>query len=58
MPYGLNLFGYVDATIGANATISFAVYGATHTFMPLGTATMGSVLARTTAATAMMIRYE
>jgi hypothetical protein len=58
MPYGLNLFGYVDATIGANATISFPVYGATHTFMPLGTATMGSVLARTTAATAMMIRYE
>jgi hypothetical protein len=58
LPYGLNLFAYVDATLGANVTISFPVYGATHTFMPIGVTAVAATLVRTTVATSLMMRYE
>jgi hypothetical protein len=58
MEYGMNLFAYVDATIGANVAFSFPVFGITRTYMPIGTAAISAVLARTTAATALMMRFD
>lgn len=59
MPYALNLFAYVDATIGANVPITFPVYGTPHTYMPLGAAAITTTLMRTAAGTSsMMMRYD
>jgi hypothetical protein len=42
LPYGLNYFGYFTAVITANTTISFSVYGATHTYYTLPQAQLAS----------------
>jgi hypothetical protein len=58
LQYGLGSFAYVDATIAAGSTITFSVYGANHTFMPMGGTCFNGALTRTTATTALMMRYE
>lgn len=58
---GYNIYVYEDATIAAASTITFTVYGASHTFMTLGKASFGSAarggFSAAAEATAMM-RYE
>lgn len=56
---GLNCLAYIDATIGAFSTISFSIYGGTHTYMTLGgTGFANPFRANPISTGAMMIRYE
>lgn len=58
--YGMNLMGYIDATISANAIIAITVYSASRNFMPVGADCINSSLARTAPASVstIMMRYE
>lgn len=59
LEYGMNLFAYVDATIGANVAFAFPVFGTSRTYMPIGQASFGgTVLTRTTAQSALMMRFD
>jgi hypothetical protein len=58
---GLNIYVYENATAAAGSTISFTTYGATHTYMPLGTPMFASAARAgfSSAANAVaMMRYE
>jgi hypothetical protein len=54
---GMNVFGYFNADITAGSPVSFTVYGASHTFMPIGNTVTGSFMIRGST-TSMMIRYD
>lgn len=58
MPYGYNLFCYVDATIGAGVALTFAVYGVNHTYYPIGATFIGSTLQRSPGSASIMIRFD
>jgi hypothetical protein len=57
---GLNLLAYFNANLTAGVSVSFTMYGATHTFMPTGYANLTEtvVLARASSAVSLMMRYE
>lgn len=55
---GLNGFLYENLTIGAGATVSFTVYGAAHTYMPVGAPQHTCAGRGGFSAPAFMIRYE
>jgi hypothetical protein len=54
---GLNLFGYFNVDFTAGSTTSFTVYGASHTYMPVGSTAASAFLVRGTT-TSCMQRYE
>jgi hypothetical protein len=59
LPFGLNLFAYIDATIAAGITLTFSAYSVNHIYMPIGAPSVTNTLQRTTAAlSSIMIRYE
>jgi hypothetical protein len=59
LPFGLNLFSYIDATIAAGITVTFSAYSVNHTYMPIGSPAITSALQRTSAsASSILIRYE
>lgn len=56
---GLNAFAYFNALITAGITVTFTVYGGSHTYMPLGnTSFTNSTFRAATAGGALMMRYE
>lgn len=56
---GMNMMFYYNADFAAGTANTFTVYGASHTYMPLGnTAVFLSGLARPGSAATIMIRYE
>lgn len=57
LPYGLNLFGYLVDDIPALNTIVFTVYGAGHTYLPLG-AWQNPVTGAPNGKSALLMRYE
>jgi hypothetical protein len=59
LPFGMNVFAYIDATIAAGSTITFSAYTVNHTYMPIGTPAISGALQRTSAgSSSIMIRYE
>lgn len=57
--YGMNLFGYIGATIGSSSVITFTVYGASHSFMPVGVGAINASLQRVSGTLcSIMMRYE
>lgn len=59
LPFGLNLFAYVDATIAAGITLTFSAYSVNHTYMPIGATAISSTLQRLSlSSSSVMIRYE
>jgi hypothetical protein len=59
LPFGLNLFGYVDATIAFGSVLTFSAYSSNHSYMPIGATQITGTLQRTAAAScSIMMRYE
>lgn len=58
LPYGMNGFAYFDATLTAGSPVTFTVYGAVHTFMPLGTTGFAAAFRTNLGTSAYMMRYE
>lgn len=55
---GLNIYAYENLTIAVNSTIAFTVYGATHTFMTLGTTGFSTFARGGFSTPSVMMRYE
>jgi hypothetical protein len=55
---GLNIYLYENALITVNAAVTFTVYSASHTFMPLGSTNFGGTPRGGFLTSAMMMRYE
>lgn len=58
MSYGLNLFSYFVDDITAMVTIALTVYGAGHTYLPLGTVLGGCITGATANKSSLLMRYE
>lgn len=58
LPYGLNLFGYFTDDIVALNTIALTVYGAGHTYLPMGPILGGCVTNATAGKSTLLMRYE
>lgn len=56
----MNSLSYVNADIVAFGAVSFTIYGASHTYMPIGSAsyTGAGLLTRTSGTPTLMMRYE
>jgi len=55
---GLNLLGYFNADFAANSSTSLTLYGASHTYMPLGNAALRAISTRAANPSCVMIRWE
>ncbi len=55
---GLNALAYFNADIAAMSSVSFTIYGATHTYLTLGSTMVSVSMARAAGTTSVMMRYE